>query len=80
MQEHAAKFAAAELPALVATARALLTESLSNEIARLEALQEVNPAIRTEEIEFFRTQLASGQAAIEQATLQLQALRLVVNT
>lgn len=80
MQEHAAKFAAAELPALVAAARAQLTESLSSEIARLEALRAVNPAIRGEEIEFFQTQLASGQAAIGQASLQLQALRLVVNT
>ena len=80
MQEHAAKFAAAELPALVAAARARLTENLSNEIARLEELQAVNPAIRTEEIEFFRAQLASGQTALEQASLQLQALRLVVNT
>jgi ATP-dependent helicase HepA len=80
MQEHAARFAAAELPALIAAARARLTDDLSREIARLEALRAVNPAIRSEEIEFFRTQLAAGQAAIDQATLQLDALRLVVNT
>jgi ATP-dependent helicase HepA len=40
----------------------------------------VNPAIRAEEIDFFRMQLASGQEAIGHAALQLQALRLVVNT
>lgn len=80
MQEHAARFAAAELPALVAAARAQMAANLTREIARLEALRAVNPTIRAEEIDFLRTQLASGQAAIEHATLQLQALRLVVNT
>jgi ATP-dependent helicase HepA len=80
MQEHAARFAAVELPELIAAARARLTDDLEREIARLEALRAVNPAIRAEEIEFFRAQLASGQAAIEQASLQLQALRLIVNT
>lgn len=80
MQEYAAQLAAVQLPEIVAAARARLTESLTREIARLEALRAVNPAIRAEEIAFLRTQLASGQAAIEQAGLQLQALRLVVNT
>ena len=50
------------------------------EIERLEALQKINPAIRDEEITFFRDQLAQGKAAINQASLQLQALRLIVNT
>lgn len=80
MQEHAARLADAELPALVAAARTRMTESLTREIARLEELRKVNPTIRAEEIEFLRTQLAQSRAALEQASLQLQALRLVVNT
>ncbi len=80
MQEHSAKLAAAELPALVAAARAAMTRSLQAESERLVALQQVNPAIRTDEIEFFRDQLKQGLQIIAQATLQLQALRLIVTT
>jgi len=80
MQEHAAKLAAAQLPALVETAKRGLHDSLNREIERLEALQKINPAIRDEEISFFRNQLAQSEAAIDQASLQLQALRLIVNT
>jgi ATP-dependent helicase HepA len=80
MQEIAAQFAGAELPALITAANGKLIDNISGEIERLTALQKINPAIRDEEITFFRNQLALGQAAIEQATLQLQALRLVVNT
>jgi ATP-dependent helicase HepA len=80
MQEHAAKFAAAQLPPLVTTAIEHLRATLAIEIDRLSAMQHVNANIRTAEIDFFRTQLAHGSAAIEQASLQLQGLRLIVST
>jgi ATP-dependent helicase HepA len=80
LQEYAAQFANAQLPDLVAAAKHKLNENLTREIERLAALQKINPTIRDEEITFFRNQLALGQAAIEQASLQLQALRLIVNT
>ncbi|MDB6062700.1 MAG: polymerase-associated protein RapA [Verrucomicrobiaceae bacterium] len=80
MQEHAAKFAAAQLPALIETAQTQLHAALNIEIERLAALQKINASIRVEEIEFFREQLAQGSAAIAQAALQLQGLRLIVST
>ena len=80
MQEHAAKLAATQLPALIEAAQAQLDSALGIEIERLSALQKINPAIRSEEIEFFRAQLALGSVAIAQATLQLQGLRLIVST
>ncbi len=80
LQEFSAQFANTELPELIAAAQNKLTKSLTREIERLEALQKINPTIRNEEITFFREQLAQGGAAIEHATLQLQALRLIVNT
>ncbi len=80
MQEHAAKFAALQLPALIEAATTQMQDALAIEIDRLVAMQRVNPTIRAEEIEFFRNQLAQGTAAIEQASLQLQGLRLVVST
>ena len=80
MQEHSAKLAATELPKLVDIARTAMTQSLQAESERLAALQKVNPAIRADEIEFFREQLKQGLQTIANATLQLQALRLIVTT
>ncbi|HET8711455.1 MAG TPA: RNA polymerase-associated protein RapA [Spongiibacteraceae bacterium] len=80
MQEHSARIAAAELPKLVETARAAMTQSLQSESERLAALHKVNPAIRMEEIEYFRDQLNQGLQTLTQAKLQLQALRLIVTT
>jgi ATP-dependent helicase HepA len=80
MQEHTARYAAAALPALIAQAETALAQHLGDEIARLKALRAVNPAIRAEEIEFFERQLAAGRAIVQQASLQLQALRIVIAT
>lgn len=80
MQDHTARLAAPLLEPLLAAAKIALAESLDTEIERLVALSEVNPAIRSDEIEFFRQQREQGLAAIDQAALQLQGLRLIVNT
>lgn len=77
---HARRLAETQLPPLVAAARTALGESLDAEIRRLRALAQVNPAIRTEEITFFEQQLAAGATVIARAELELQALRLVINT
>ena len=57
-----------------------VVDSLAQPGGRLHALALVNPAIRAEEIAFFEQQLAAGDAAIARAELELQALRLVINT
>lgn len=80
MQEHASGIAAAQLPALLAEADAALQAQVGGELARIVALRAVNPAIRAEEVEFFEHQLSACRKAMADATLQLQALRLVVNT
>ena len=80
MQEYCARLAATQLPALIETARSAMTQSLQTESERLTALRKVNPAIRAEEIEFFRTQLEQGLHTLDNASLQLQALRLIVTT
>eukprot|EP00163_Fabomonas_tropica_P020193 TRINITY_DN3555_c0_g1_i1.p1 TRINITY_DN3555_c0_g1~~TRINITY_DN3555_c0_g1_i1.p1 ORF type:complete len:819 (+),score=95.71 TRINITY_DN3555_c0_g1_i1:8773-11229(+) len=51
---------------------------LNPEIRRLEALQKVNPAIRDEEIEYFRDQLAAAREAISHASLALEGIRVIV--
>jgi ATP-dependent helicase HepA len=77
---HAQRLVQTQLPPLISAARAALAASLDAEISRLRALARVNPAIRAEEIVFLEQQRAAGDAAIARAELELQALRLVINT
>ncbi|MGM0571238.1 RNA polymerase-associated protein RapA [Marinobacter sp.] len=51
---------------------------LQPEIQRLEALRRHNPAIREEEITFFREQLEAAETAIARAELALEGIRVVV--
>ena len=44
----------------------------------MTALQQVNPGVRDDEIEFFRGQLEHFEAALEKTRLRLDAVRVVV--
>lgn len=68
-----------ELVPLMEHAKKQLQEQMSGEIQRLEALQNVNPAIREEEIVFFREQLGQGLTYLDSVQLKLQALRVIIN-
>jgi len=70
----------ARIQAIKQGAGLALRAALSAELERLRALQAVNPAIRPAEIAFIEEQLAAGLVAIERASLQPQALRLIVTT
>ncbi len=52
---------------------------LNGEIARLKALQKVNPSVREEEVTFLEAQRDGLLEAISNAKLRLEAVRLVVN-
>jgi ATP-dependent helicase HepA len=54
------------------------TEHLQQEIDRLRALREQNPAIRADEIESLENRLGAGREALNAAQISLQGLRLVV--
>ena len=54
--------------------------TLEKEIARLQSLVQVNPNVREEEILFYQQQLASVTARLEDATVRLDALRIIVAT
>ncbi|WP_298625692.1 RNA polymerase-associated protein RapA [uncultured Legionella sp.] len=60
-------------------AKVKMLASIGQEVARLEALQRINPTIRSEEIEFFKQQIVDSELFINSATLTLQALRVVIN-
>jgi ATP-dependent helicase HepA len=78
MVDHAERLAAPNLEPLRASALAALQQHLAPEIQRLESLKQVNPAIREEEIVFFREQLAAAESAIGQASLSLEGIRVIV--
>jgi ATP-dependent helicase HepA len=67
-------------PAILATAHAQTKESLSREIDRLKALQQVNPNVREEEIQYFEQLWALLSEALETASPRLDAVRVIVAT
>src|SRR5690606_21539887 len=64
--------------ARVAQGQQRLKASLDEELARLTALQAVNPSVRDSEIEALRKQRGEGLAALEKAALRLEAIRVLV--
>ncbi len=67
-------------PALKAQARQQGEQILLREIHRLQALQQVNPNVRDEEIAFFERQLTALIAALDAAQMRLDAVRVLVAT
>jgi ATP-dependent helicase HepA len=74
------ELADAQKPRLIAAARKQIMETLEPEIERLRALQAHNPNVRSEEIEFFESQRAGINTALESANVRLDALRIIVAT
>jgi ATP-dependent helicase HepA len=56
-----------------------MQELLGGELARLQSLQKVNPAIRNEEIDHVAHQIDSLKNVMGEARLHLEAIRLIVN-
>ena len=55
-----------------------MRDSLGAELQRLEALRQVNPSIRQEELEHLQFRIRECAIHIQHANLQLQALRLII--
>lgn len=53
---------------------------LENEIDRLTALKTVNPQVREEEIDFFRSQLSGFTQALKHPVSRLDSIRLIITT
>jgi len=67
-----------ELSAILVNAEQQMKAVLGAELARLNALRAVNPSIRQEEIEHLEYTLEESAVHIRHASLQLQALRLII--
>ncbi|MCW9007510.1 MAG: RNA polymerase-associated protein RapA, partial [Marinobacter sp.] len=78
MVDHVERLSEPHLEPLKSQALEQLEASFGPEIRRLEALQKVNPAIREEEIDFFREQFEAAKEAIGHASLALEGIRVIV--
>lgn len=72
--------ASAQAPQLIAAAEARIRQTFVPEIERLKALQQVNPNVRDEEIQFFEQQLQQLTGALKSSNLRLDAVRVIVAT
>ena len=66
------------IPEQVETAKNKAEEQLTAEITRLQNLQKLNDNIRPEEIEFLQEQKQQSLQALDQARLQMNAIRVLV--
>ena len=69
-----------KLQEILAAAEGVMRADLGAELSRLEALREVNPSIREEELQHLRYRIEECAIHIRHANLQLQALRLIITT
>jgi ATP-dependent helicase HepA len=77
---HAQKIAEQAVPKLIEDARKAVDLQLGEEIQRLVSLQAKNPLIRDEEITFMKEQQALCQEYIQKTGLEVQAMRIIINT
>lgn len=72
--------ASEQAPQLIAQAEVRIQQTFTPEIQRLKALQQVNPNVRDEEIQFFEQQLLQLTGALKSSNLRLDAVRVIVAT
>ncbi len=72
--------AAEQLPGLIQTSLTQMNHSLQPEMERLQALLQVNPNVREEEVKFVEHQRESLQQHLQTAQLQLQGIRVLLST
>jgi len=69
-----------QVPELLANANRHGKQTLEREVNRLKALQQHNPNIRDEEIQFFELQLEALIAALNSSSPRLDATRVIITT
>jgi ATP-dependent helicase HepA len=76
----ASALADTRLQQILTDAEQNMRTNLGEELNRLDALREVNPTIRQEELDHLRYRIEQCAIHIQHANLQLQALRLIITT
>jgi ATP-dependent helicase HepA len=77
--KHSNQLAERQMAEVITKAQVEMKAHMTYELQRLQALKEINPAIRTEEITFIQDKIAQNEHYMKHATLKLQAIRVVVN-
>ncbi|WP_394130267.1 RNA polymerase-associated protein RapA [Shewanella maritima] len=67
-----------ELDQLVSASRESMTQQLTTELERLQGLKAVNPNIREDELDYLRNQMLELADYMDDAQLQLDAIRMVL--
>lgn len=80
MMTHAQAMAEKAVPELIENAKHAVEAQLSSEINRLISLKSKNPLIRDDEITFLEHQKQDCLSYINKTGLEVQALRVVINT
>jgi ATP-dependent helicase HepA len=74
------KLAHQQAPNILTAAHKQTKQTLTKEINRLQALRQVNPNVRKEEVQFFEDQWKTLTKVLESANFRLDALRVIVTT
>jgi ATP-dependent helicase HepA len=69
-----------QAPAILTDAHKQASRLLTKEINRLKALSKINQNVRLEEIDYFECQLQALDKALDNASLRLDALRVIIGT
>ena len=77
--DRSTKLAESSLTETLAKAQVEMRASLGHELKRLQALKKINPSIRDEEIKYLEQQISESEHYMSNATLKLEALRVVIN-
>ena len=80
LMDKAENEAANHLPSYIEEAQERMRQQLDPEIARLQALAEHNPAVRAEEISQLQQARQELDSQLNQATMRMDALRVIVTT
>jgi len=80
MLKHCEEIAKRQKPQLITRAHQQIMNTLMPEIERLRALKAHNPNVRDEEIEYFENQKHAINAALESASIRLDAVRIIIAT
>ncbi|AMC99258.1 RNA polymerase-associated protein RapA [Halomonas chromatireducens] len=67
-----------ELPSIIEAAQTRMRSELDSDLARLEALARLNPAVREEELDAMRRERRALDTSIDGARLRLDAVRVIV--
>ncbi len=77
-------YSAAEMkklrPEIISSAKQDLNNQMGEELERLKSLAKINPSIREEEINFLEEQIIAGNLLLDKTSIQLQGIRVIINS